>query len=109
MKFCGECGARLNNQSKFICPVCGYENEQGVKFCGECGTRMEVSKQEVSVEELAQDDSYVHGDENIDIESQTDADSIEEDHSVECEVSKEKNVEEGGEESEVESDDSDNI
>lgn len=34
MKFCGECGAKL----QILCPKCGTEAIPGFKFCGECGT-----------------------------------------------------------------------
>jgi len=33
MKFCGECGARLER----ICPQCSFPNPPQFKFCGECG------------------------------------------------------------------------
>src|SRR5690348_12063573 len=33
MKFCGECGARL----EFVCPACGMANPLNHKFCGGCG------------------------------------------------------------------------
>ena len=33
MKFCGECGARLDAS----CPACRASNPPGNKFCGECG------------------------------------------------------------------------
>jgi class 3 adenylate cyclase/tetratricopeptide (TPR) repeat protein len=33
VKFCGECGARLES----LCPVCGASNPPGNKFCGQCG------------------------------------------------------------------------
>src|SRR5215813_2728434 len=33
MKFCGECGGRLDAS----CPACGASNPPGNKFCGECG------------------------------------------------------------------------
>src|SRR5499426_1386107 len=33
MKFCGECGARLDAP----CPACRASNPPGNKFCGECG------------------------------------------------------------------------
>ena len=34
MKFCGECGERLQR----LCPNCAAEAPPGFKFCGECGT-----------------------------------------------------------------------
>jgi len=33
VKFCGECGARL----EAACPACGIVNPPGNKFCGQCG------------------------------------------------------------------------
>src|SRR5713226_353315 len=33
VKFCGECGARL----ELVCPACGASNPPGNKFCGQCG------------------------------------------------------------------------
>ncbi|UCF95660.1 MAG: zinc ribbon domain-containing protein, partial [Desulfobacterales bacterium] len=33
MKFCGECGAKLEK----ICPNCSCSNPPQFKFCGECG------------------------------------------------------------------------
>ncbi len=33
MKFCGECGAKLEK----ICPDCNFSNPPNFKFCGECG------------------------------------------------------------------------
>ena len=33
VKFCGECGARLET----VCPACGDGNPPGNKFCGQCG------------------------------------------------------------------------
>src|SRR5215470_2294025 len=32
-KFCGDCGAALENQ----CPQCGAANPANKKFCGDCG------------------------------------------------------------------------
>ncbi|TMB74954.1 MAG: zinc ribbon domain-containing protein [Deltaproteobacteria bacterium] len=32
VKFCGECGARL----EFTCAACGAANPPGDKFCGQC-------------------------------------------------------------------------
>ena len=34
MKFCGECGAKLER----ACPKCNYSNPPQFKFCGECGS-----------------------------------------------------------------------
>jgi class 3 adenylate cyclase len=36
MKFCGECGARLDAS----CPACRASNPPGNKFCGECGAQL---------------------------------------------------------------------
>src|SRR5262249_16357699 len=36
MKFCGECGARLDA----LCPACRASNPPGNKFCGECGAAL---------------------------------------------------------------------
>src|SRR6266567_6295608 len=36
MKFCGECGKRL----EAVCPACKASNPPGFKFCGECGERL---------------------------------------------------------------------
>jgi class 3 adenylate cyclase len=36
MKFCGECGARLD----VSCPACRASNPPGNKFCGECGAAL---------------------------------------------------------------------
>jgi class 3 adenylate cyclase/tetratricopeptide (TPR) repeat protein len=36
MKFCGECGARL----EAVCPACKFANPPNHKFCGECGERL---------------------------------------------------------------------
>jgi len=33
MKFCVECGKKLD----LICPECGFSNSPSYKFCGECG------------------------------------------------------------------------
>src|SRR5713226_593136 len=36
VKFCGECGARL----QALCPACGVANPPANKFCGECGAAL---------------------------------------------------------------------
>ena len=36
VKFCGECGARLES----VCPACGASNPPGNKFCGGCGVSL---------------------------------------------------------------------
>src|SRR5947207_10276124 len=40
MKFCGECGARL----QAVCPACRHANPPGQKFCGECGTVLAAAR-----------------------------------------------------------------
>ena len=51
MKFCGECGAKL----EMICPNCNFSNPPQFKFCGECGHDLgvpsEPSHKELSFEE----------------------------------------------------------
>ena len=37
MKFCGECAASLRSR----CPTCGFENPPRFKFCGECATPLQ--------------------------------------------------------------------
>src|SRR6201984_1364698 len=36
VKFCGECGARLES----VCAACGAANPLGNKFCGQCGASL---------------------------------------------------------------------
>jgi len=36
VKFCGECGARLES----VCAACGATNPPGNNFCGQCGTAL---------------------------------------------------------------------
>src|SRR4030095_9461877 len=36
VKFCGECGARLDS----LCPSCGAANPPENKFCGQCGAAL---------------------------------------------------------------------
>lgn len=40
VKFCQECGARLNLSTKVRCKGCGAEFPVGTRFCGECGGQM---------------------------------------------------------------------
>ena len=40
VKFCQECGARLNLSSKIKCVECGAEFPIGTRFCGECGRQL---------------------------------------------------------------------
>lgn len=44
-KFCGMCGARLE-EVKRICPACGAENPETNKFCFECGAKLNADKTE---------------------------------------------------------------
>jgi len=46
MKFCGQCGARLET----ICPECNFSNPPEFKFCGECGHDLAVTTQAPPVE-----------------------------------------------------------
>lgn len=39
-KFCIECGAKVEEPEKKVCPQCGHEAEN-CKFCPQCGTRLE--------------------------------------------------------------------
>jgi hypothetical protein len=34
---------RVEPRIEYGCPACGYENPLPVKFCGECGARIEAS------------------------------------------------------------------
>ena len=38
MKFCGECGRKL----EILCPQCGFVNSPTFKFCGECGYQLSL-------------------------------------------------------------------
>ena len=38
MKFCGECGAKLEK----VCPKCNFANPPKFKFCGECGHNLSL-------------------------------------------------------------------
>lgn len=40
VKFCQECGARLNLAVKIQCRDCGAEFPAGTRFCGECGSQL---------------------------------------------------------------------
>ena len=42
IKFCGECGAKLEN----ICPQCSFSNPPEFKFCGECGHGLTVPSEQ---------------------------------------------------------------
>lgn len=39
VKFCQECGTRLDGSAKKHCTSCGAELKPGTRFCGECGAR----------------------------------------------------------------------
>ena len=51
MKFCGECGIKL----EALCPECDFYNPSGFKFCGKCGYNLNQSP-EPSPKELSLDD-----------------------------------------------------
>jgi len=51
LKFCGECGARLN----LSCPSCGATYLPGQKFCGECGAKLGPG---TAIAKLSSPDSY---------------------------------------------------
>ena len=40
VKFCQECGTKLNSSEKGKCPECGAEYTAGARFCGECGRKL---------------------------------------------------------------------
>lgn len=40
VRFCQECGARLNQSTKVKCLECGAEFPIGTRFCGECGRQL---------------------------------------------------------------------
>ncbi|MCF8025632.1 MAG: AAA family ATPase [Desulfobacteraceae bacterium] len=46
MKFCGECGSKLEKR----CPACDAANPANFKFCGECGHRLASTSQPASKE-----------------------------------------------------------
>ena len=37
IKFCQECGSRMNQSTSIKCVECGAESPIGTRFCGECG------------------------------------------------------------------------
>jgi class 3 adenylate cyclase len=45
MKFCGECGAKLDR----ICPACRHSNLPQFKFCGQCGQQLNEKKTKESL------------------------------------------------------------
>ena len=53
MKFCGECGARLEK----ICPNCDFSNPPHFKFCGECGSDLRQSIKISSENHVGQEQS----------------------------------------------------
>jgi len=46
IKFCGECGSKLEK----ICPECNYSNQPNFKFCGECGFDFRKQKETPSID-----------------------------------------------------------
>ena len=48
MKFCGECGSKLES----ICPNCSFLNPPNSKFCGECGFYLRKPKETPAVDDL---------------------------------------------------------
>ena len=42
VKFCCECGQKLETPSAAGCPKCGAQNAPGTRFCGECGGKLET-------------------------------------------------------------------
>ena len=51
VKFCGECGARLES----VCAACGAANPPGNKFCGQCGVSL---SQAVASAKFASPEAY---------------------------------------------------
>ena len=51
LKFCGECGARLN----VTCASCGAANSPEQKFCGQCGAKLSP---DTATDKLPSPDSY---------------------------------------------------
>jgi class 3 adenylate cyclase/tetratricopeptide (TPR) repeat protein len=49
VKFCGECGTRLDAR----CPACGASNPAANKFCHECGESLRVSHRHITAPPLA--------------------------------------------------------
>ncbi|TET26167.1 MAG: zinc ribbon domain-containing protein, partial [Candidatus Aminicenantes bacterium] len=50
MKFCGECGAKLET----ICSNCNFSNPLNFKFCGECGFDLRKPKEVPPMDDLDQ-------------------------------------------------------
>ena len=40
VKFCRECGQKMDEQAELCCGACGGKNPEGTRFCGFCGARM---------------------------------------------------------------------
>ena len=40
IKYCQECGSRMNQSTSIKCMGCGAEHPIGIRFCGECGTKL---------------------------------------------------------------------
>jgi len=61
MKYCGECGSRLER----ICPSCNLSNPADFKFCGECGFDLKKAEEACPADDLDQRDmgvSVIKGD-----------------------------------------------
>lgn len=39
-RFCSQCGGRVEEPGRKVCPSCGRKGEQGMLFCEYCGTRL---------------------------------------------------------------------
>jgi len=39
MKFCNECGGKMEQTSTYKCHACGHTNNASMAFCGECGAK----------------------------------------------------------------------
>ena len=42
MKFCNNCGNKLEAPAAAVCSACGTENAPGTKFCSNCGNKLEA-------------------------------------------------------------------
>ena len=49
MKFCGECGSKLEN----ICPKCNFNTPFQLKFCGDCGHNLRQPRTRMSMNFMA--------------------------------------------------------
>lgn len=43
VKYCRECGARVEEEPKKVCPKCGTDIRTGAKFCFQCGADLDLS------------------------------------------------------------------